>query len=227
MLIFSRDYAIFDSSLKVATKGEYSSVSNDYPTTLSIGPSFFESYQTWPGAKFSHGFNLAKNSTTATQALVDSIPIACKALSQDNFLYWEMGNEPDLFKTSAQGIVRPKSWTEADYVKEWNDRISTVKSVLKSKCGDEWISDAKFKWLAPSFAGTGNSLNAVKAWNAGLGKSGVIGKFSSHKYCTHVSLSVAQDTDERQLHWRCHTTRRYAGRNPHEPWQDSFQCIRS
>ncbi|PVH92704.1 glycoside hydrolase family 79 protein [Periconia macrospinosa] len=178
----TQDYAIFDPSLKIATKGEYSSVSNDYPTTLSIGPSFFESYQTWPGVKFSHGFNLAKNSTTAVQALVDSISVACKALSHENFLYWEMGNEPDLFKTSAQGIVRPKSWTEADYVKEWNDRISTVKSVLKSKCGDEWVSDARFKWLAPSFAGTGNSLNAVKSWNAGLGRSGVIGKFSSHNY---------------------------------------------
>jgi hypothetical protein len=196
VLIFSRDYAVFNSTLKAATKGEYSSVSQDYPTTLQIGPSFFESYQTWPGVKFVHGFNLGKNSAAAIQATMDSVQVACKALSHDNFLYWEMGNEPDLFKTSAQGVVRPQSWTEAEYVKEWNDRLSRVKDALKSKCGDEWTSDAKFKWLAPSFAGTGNSLNAIKTWNAGLGKTGVIGKFSSHKYCAHVPLFIAQDTDD-------------------------------
>jgi len=93
-----------------------------------------------------------------------------------------MGNEPDLFKTSAQGIMRPGSWSETDYVKEWNTKIESIKGALSKNCGAEWVSKQRFQWLAPSFAGTGNSLNPLRTWNAQLNKSGVIGKFSSHKY---------------------------------------------
>lgn len=118
----------------------------------------------------------------SAKILIDSVAPACKALSNGNFLYWEMGNEPDLYKTSAQGGVRPATWSEADYVKEWNDKLESVKGALRSKCGDAWTSKENFKWFAPSFAGTENSLSPIKSWNAGLDKSGVVAKFSSHKY---------------------------------------------
>jgi len=181
-LTSDRDYATFDSSLKTAINGTYTSVSKDYPRILSIGPSFFESYQTWPDVQFIHGFNLAKNDSAAFVSIRDSISYACDALSKNNLLGWEMGNEPDLYKTSAQGIVRPASWSEADYVKEWTARVAVVKDELKQKCGEEWVSNQKFKWIAPSFAGTKNSLDAVKAWNAGLDASNRnIAQFSSHK----------------------------------------------
>ncbi|KAF2185105.1 glycoside hydrolase family 79 protein [Zopfia rhizophila CBS 207.26] len=180
----TQDYALFDPDLKVATNGTYiDSISKDYPRILYIGPSFFESYQTWPDVKFVHGFNLAKNDTEAAESTTNSVPVACKALDGDNFLYWEMGNEPDLFKTSAQGIMRPSSWSEQDYVKEWDEEVARVKKALKEKCGAEWVSEKKFKWLAPSFAGTSNSLDAVKSWNAGLkNNSNTIERFSSHNY---------------------------------------------
>ena len=45
------------------------------------------------------------------------MPLVCKAfeLSSD-FYHWPLGNEPDLYKTSAQGIVRLSWWNESDYV---------------------------------------------------------------------------------------------------------------
>lgn len=178
----NRDYATFDPNLKSATNGTYTSVSTDYPRILSIGPSFFESYQTWPDVQFIHGFNLAKNDSAAFTNIRTSISYACDALAKNKLLAWEMGNEPDLYKTSAQGIVRPASWSEVDYVKEWAARIAVVKDELKQKCGDEWVNSQKFKWITPSFAGTKNSLDALKAWNAGLDtNSGNIAQFSSHK----------------------------------------------
>lgn len=183
-----RDYALFNASLETATYGIYTNVSKDYPRILSIGPSYFESYQTWPGVKFIHGFNLAKNDSIAATSLTDSVPYACKALSEGNFLYWEMGNEPDLYKTSAQGVMRPKSWDESAYVGEWKAKVSSVKDALDKSCGADWASSCKFQWIAPSFAGTKNSLDAVKSWNAGLDQSGVIAKFSSHKYSPPNSL---------------------------------------
>ena len=183
MITNDRDFALFDADLKVATNGTYvPQISEDYPLILSFGPSFFESYQTWPNAKFVHGLNLAKNGSSDLNSLIDSIPYACKALSDNNFLFWEMGNEPDLYKTSAQGIRRPASWNETDYVKEWNQKISDVNNALKKSCGHDWVLGNQFKWLAPSFAGTNNSLKAVKTWGTPQDPHHYIGRFSSHNY---------------------------------------------
>ncbi|KAK3112327.1 hypothetical protein LTR53_011508 [Teratosphaeriaceae sp. CCFEE 6253] len=111
----TQDYAVFNKSQTVTEIGIVDPAkSPDYPTTLTIGPSYFESYSTWPDTKFIHGFNLGRNSTVARQGLIDSVPYACKALEGGKLLHWELGNEPDLFKTSAQGAVRPATWTEQD-----------------------------------------------------------------------------------------------------------------
>lgn len=177
-----RDYALYNASLKVATNGTYiPSISKDYPLILYIGPSYYESFNTWPDTKFIYGFNLAKNTTEASESISNSVPQACKALSNGNLLYWEMGNEPDLFKTSAQGITRPKSWDEADYVNEWMNKTNMVKDLLAKNCDQSFVSSSSFRWIAPSFAGTNNSLNATKTWQAGLGKEKDIALFSSHK----------------------------------------------
>ncbi|KAF2474657.1 beta-glucuronidase [Lindgomyces ingoldianus] len=180
----TQDYALYDANLKAATNGTIiPSISKDYPRILSIGPKFFESYQTWPGVKFIHGFNLAKNDTAANASATDEAAIACKFLElHDNFLYWEMGNEPDLFKTSAQGVMRPASWNEQQYTQQWNIRVQLVKDSLSKNCGADWVTAQNFKWLAPSFAGTSNSLDAVKTWKAGLDQRNEIELFSSHNY---------------------------------------------
>jgi hypothetical protein len=171
----------------VATRGIYSSVTADYPTNLTIGPSYFESYQTWPGVKFVHGFNLGKNSTVSAKSLTQSAAYACKALSEGSLL--EMGNEPDLYKEQS---VRPKSWSESDYVKDWADKVATVEQVIKSTCGDGSASGGGLKWIAPSFAGTKNSLDAVNAWKAGLGDKSTVAKFSQHKYVLPLSLHITR-----------------------------------
>ncbi|KAF2499314.1 hypothetical protein BU16DRAFT_570435 [Lophium mytilinum] len=178
----TQDYAIYDPSLEVATEGIVDPAkSPDYPTTLSIGPSFFESYSTWPDTKFIHGFNLGRNSTAARESLIASVPLACKALSGGKLLYWELGNEPDLFKTSSQGPVRPSNWTEADYVAEWNSVTADIRAAMQ-KSNPDFASSSNFKWIAPSFGGVGNSLKAVPTWQDGLDTSGSIALFSSHNY---------------------------------------------
>ena len=82
----------------------------DYPTNITIGPSFFDSYNTWPSIQFTHGFDLARNGSAALTALLESVEPACKALEGNKLFAWELGNEPDLFKTSSQGVVRPADW---------------------------------------------------------------------------------------------------------------------
>ena len=171
----TQDYATWDPNLKVATNGTFTSRSNDYPTILSIGRSYFESYSTWPGVQFTHGFNLGKNGSVGYDTLVATVPLACNALSQGKLFAFELGNEPDLFKTSSQGAVRPSSWNEQSYVNEWLNKTRLIKTLINANCS------AAYGYLAPSFAGTHNSLDPVKVWHVGLDTDNDIKQISSHK----------------------------------------------
>ena len=176
-----RDYYLYDPNLPVALVGSVDpSRSPDYPTTISIGPSYFESYSTFPNAKYIHGFNLGKNGTAARTSLLATVPLACKALEDGKLAYWELGNEPDLYKTSAQGHVRPPTWTERDYVNEWLEGTRAIKKALAEVCPD-LVTKEKYGYYAPSFAGTSNSLNPITTWKSGLDTDEDVRVVSSHK----------------------------------------------
>lgn len=175
----TQDFAIFDASQKVASIGIVNSdISPDYPSTLTIGPAYFESYKTWSDVKYSHGFNLGKNGSAARKALVESAPFACKTFQDnDRLLSWELGNEPDLYP----GKIRPVNWTESQYVTEWLKYTREIRTAMEKAC-PELATDSRYKYIAPSFAGTGsNKLDPLRAWNAGLDNDNDISLISSHK----------------------------------------------
>ncbi|KAI7593471.1 glycoside hydrolase family 79 protein, partial [Hortaea werneckii] len=174
--------------LDVASVGIFNTnISSDYPTTLTIGPPYFESYQTWPDTKFIHGFNLGRNSTTARQALVESVPYACEALQNGKLLYWELGNEPDLYKISAQGPVRPPSWNERDYVDEWLHWTQEIREAMRKPC-PRLASRKNYKYYAPSFAGASNSLDPIETWEDGLDRDKDIAVITSHNYISGAEV---------------------------------------
>jgi hypothetical protein len=186
----TQDYALYNASLKEAINGTYNLArSADYPTTIYIGPSFFESYRTWPNTKFSHGFNLGlgANNTAGWETLLETVPLACKALSGGKLLVWEYGNEPDLFSTSSQGPVRPPSWNEQTYVSQWLNGTRAIKSQLAKAC-PEMTSNATYGYMSPSFAGTNNHLKAATAFADNLDADGDIKLISIHKYDSLQSL---------------------------------------
>ncbi|EMC91297.1 glycoside hydrolase family 79 protein [Baudoinia panamericana UAMH 10762] len=184
----TQDYAVFNSSIAVAEIGIVNpAISPDYPTTLTIGPAYFESYQTWPNTKFIHGFNLGRNSTFAREGLIASVPYACKALQGGRLLHWELGNEPDLFKTSAQGIVRPSNWTEQSYVNEWLNWTRAIKAAMTGPCPD-LASSQNYTYYAPSFAGTSNSLDPIRTWEDGLDTDKDIAVITTHNYISGATV---------------------------------------
>ncbi|WYZ44369.1 hypothetical protein EsH8_VII_000805 [Colletotrichum jinshuiense] len=177
----TQDYALYDSSLPYAVNGTYDfSRSKDYPTTIHIGPSFFESYSTFADTKFTHGFNLGlgANRSEGWETLLATVPLACKAIGKENLDVWEYGNEPDLFSTSAQGPVRPPSWSESIYVEQWLNGTRKIASILADACPD--FPPPVF--AAPSNAGTANRLRAPAQWAAGLNTDGNVAIFSTHNY---------------------------------------------
>jgi hypothetical protein len=167
--------------LKTATNGTYvPSISTDYPTILYIGPSYFESFETWPNTKYSFGFNLALNGTAGIQNIQEEIPLVCKALENGRLAYWELGNEPDLYPTSAQGAKRPSTWHEQDYVYEWRNKSRLIKEGVEKACPDLG-RQSPFPFIAPSFAGTANYLKPIPTWQDGLDEDKMIILNSEHK----------------------------------------------
>ncbi|KAH6657852.1 hypothetical protein BKA67DRAFT_656094 [Truncatella angustata] len=179
----TQDYAVYDENETLPLRGIVNATrSADYPTTITIGPSYFDSYLTWPKVKFAHGFNLGgNNDPRAHTTLNQTVPLACKVLSNGNLYLWEYGNEPDLFATSSQGPVRPANYNESDYVAEWLEGTRTIGELLAQNCPESLGNDT-YGYLAPSFAGTNNHLKASRTWSDGLNAGNNIRYFSSHNY---------------------------------------------
>lgn len=178
----TQDYALYNASLKEAVNGTYNDTrSSDYPTTVYIGPSYFESYHTWPNTKFSHGFNLALILTDAGwDTLVETVPLACDALSDGRLMWWEYGNEPDLYSTSSQGPTRPSTWNESIYVEEWLNGTEEIKSLISQYCPN-MASNEAYGYLSPSFAGVDNTLDPVTTFADDLDADEDIKLISIHK----------------------------------------------
>jgi hypothetical protein len=95
--------------------------------------------------------------------------------------WWEYGNEPDLYSTSAQGPVRPPTWNESTYVWQWLNGTRAIKSQIARTCPD-MVSNATYGYLSPSFAGVNNHLKPVTTFADGLDDDGDIKLISIHKY---------------------------------------------
>ncbi|KAJ3499396.1 hypothetical protein NLG97_g376 [Lecanicillium saksenae] len=177
----TQDYALFDSSQKAALIGKVDpNRSPDYPTTITIGPAYFESYNTWPGFKYSHGLNLGLgvNRSAGWQTLVETVPLVCKTLADGKLYTWEYGNEPDLYGVSAQGPVRPSSWNESSYIQQWLNGTKQITSQVKKFCPGL----ASPQYMAPSFAALSSPLKEKKTWESGLNANSDIELFSTHNY---------------------------------------------
>lgn len=181
----TQDYALYNASLPYALNGTVDPKrSPDYPTTIYIGPSYFESYSTWPSVKFSHGFNLGLGGNNSHpqgwQTLLDTVPLACKALGGGKLYAWEYGNEPDLFSTSSQGPVRPGTWNEKEYVQQWLNGTRKIRELLQVHCPG-MAGTGQDEFLGLSFAGTSNHLRANTTFAEGIDVDKDIKLFSTHK----------------------------------------------
>lgn len=175
----TQDIALYDASLKSTAKisAFNSALSNDYPTTLSIGPSFFEAYGNFPDTKFVHGFNFgqAGNNSFGWENLLEVAPVACKALG-NKMLSWEYGNEPDMF-AKYMTYRDPDTWNEQVLATQWLNGTKALSAALKAAC-----PDLKHNYWAPSFASIDRLLSPLKAWTSGENTSTEVSHFSQHNY---------------------------------------------
>lgn len=126
---------------------------------------------------------LGGNNSAGWQTLLDTIPLACKALGNGKLYLWEYGNEPDLFSTSSQGPVRPAAplgWNESIYVSQWLNGTRQIQKSLQESC-PELLNDGSYGYLAPSFGGVNNTLKLPTTFAAGMDGDGNVKLVSTHK----------------------------------------------
>ena len=167
----TQDLAIYDPALPVATQSTYT---DGHPGDISIGPSFFEGYSSFPGSKFIHGFNLknATNSVTGWESLIDEAAVACKALD-GKLVWWEYGNEPDVYP-------RPSStWNTSTYVDDWHNGTAAIQQQLSNSCPD-MSSGSQYGFVGPSLLGTGG-LPPVQLFRSGLNDNGEVKQYTMHQ----------------------------------------------
>lgn len=115
------------------------------------------------------------NSSAGLANVLETVLLACEALGE-NLLYWEFGNEADLYHSSGPNPVRPSWWHEPEYVAQWLNGTEAIKSQLDISCPGQ-----QYGWIAPSFAGTQDWLKPLPSWNAGLNNDSDVEIFSHHK----------------------------------------------
>lgn len=140
---------------------------------VTIGPSFFSSYGTFPSTSYIAGINLATNGSVGKATREADVTYISKALGSSLKMF-EIGNEPDLFQHWNR---RPSSWGISDYVEEWLNANQLVKSTLPK---------TSLSFFAPSFAGTNvggssTSMGPLPAFENGLSKAKNIKQLSGHK----------------------------------------------
>ncbi|KAI9924234.1 hypothetical protein MW887_007184 [Aspergillus wentii] len=175
----TQDKSLFDPDQAEAIKLYFDKPGDDQPSRATYGPAFFESYQTWEGVKFIHGFNFNYNGSDATEQLQSVSSAACTAMGQRLFLS-ELGNEID-FAPGWPNFYRSPNWTMADYVKEWNWKTDVMAKSIKESC-----PDVTTDFIAPSFIWTNLTgrapWNPADAFKLGLGDNGLVSEIGVHNY---------------------------------------------
>lgn len=144
-----------------------------------MGPSFFESYNTWPDTKFIHGFNLGRaNTPEGWETLIETIPLACAALQNDNLLWWEYGNEPDVYAGGQPVLLRKGAWNYSLFLDQWKNGTAAIKAGLATAC-PSLNNDADYGYVGPSYAY--RSFNPPATFADGLNENGTIKLIAMHQ----------------------------------------------
>ena len=180
----TQDFALYNASQKEGLIGIVDPArSPDYPTTITIGKAFFESYKTWPGVLFSHGFNMGLGAITSKgwDTLKETAPLVCDAFGHGRFYSLEYGNEPDLFSNAPYGPRNASTWTDQAYVAEWLNGTAEITMQFQKHCPSLFGKKDVAKFMAPSMASINGQLHANACFADGLNSRENVALFSTHK----------------------------------------------
>lgn len=130
----TQDYAVYNNSFTDAVIGKNPNPTLEpglpdyYPFDgLIYGPELFKALNKFPaGTQFIFGLNLAYNHPDYLEKITTTASAALSALN-DKLYSFEIGNEPDLYDSTAPYRVT-ELWDGSTYATEWVTRASAIQS---------------------------------------------------------------------------------------------------
>ena len=171
----SADTAMYDPGQSNATAISYQNANGSMKFgSVSIGPLFFKSFETWPGVKFIVGLNFkdASSTTEGLDSMLANVAASCGSL-KDNLLWWEYGNEPDRYGR------KPSIWNSTSYVEDWKLGASKIKETLQEKCPD-MANDGQFGFVGPSLFKAGR-LPPAEIITNGYNSDSLVKEYALHQ----------------------------------------------
>jgi Glycosyl hydrolase family 79 C-terminal beta domain len=191
----SADEAVLDTNLANATTHKQDTGLPSGPQQqLKYGNSYFQSFGTWPDARYIYDFNMAFNvgddADTGFSSLNGTIPLICQALADGRFLYWEYGNEPNLYQTQSHGYVDAASWTAQSYLQQWQNGTSVIKEQLQADPNCAELAGSDFGFIGPSLwiPASHPTLTLGSVWSAGLDSADDLRMIAMHRYASDSKL---------------------------------------
>jgi hypothetical protein len=130
----TQDYALYKESYTGAQIGRNSNptvnstIKGNVPFDNDVyGPELFKALGTFPaGTNFIFGLNLAYDNSDYMSQITGAAKAALSALN-DNLYSFEIGNEPDLYSSTAAFRIG-QTWDGKTYASQWTDRASAIQS---------------------------------------------------------------------------------------------------
>ena len=148
------------------------------PENVTIGPAFYEAFDTFVDLETRYIYMVTlplgiHNALAEARCAVETIGSYLEGL--------EIGNEVDLY--IGQG-VKPRNWTEVDYVHEWQAIARPITEQIL--VGNNYSIDPGFIWQALAFssANPGAGFTLGKAFRDGIDRYHNIKSVSVHSYMT-------------------------------------------
>jgi len=130
----TQDNALYQSNFTEAQIGR-----NQYPTLMPnvvgyvpfdndiYGPELFKALGTFPaGTQFIYGLNLAYDNADYLDVITTTAEAVLSALN-DNVYSFEIGNEPDLYDSTAPYRIG-QNWSGVEYTQEWVTRSAAIQT---------------------------------------------------------------------------------------------------
>ncbi|KAL3485093.1 hypothetical protein BJX62DRAFT_243277 [Aspergillus germanicus] len=150
---------------------------------FTVGPAWFESFQTFPGVKWMFGLSFERDELGKSESIKQALKVT-EVLDRDEIYGLELGNEIDGFP----GLRRDVDWSISDYVREWHEYSDAISEALAKHA--PWLQQPLFQgcsFLAPEEVGNNLSYwNVESALKLGMATGGKLKTIADHKGTQYV-----------------------------------------
>lgn len=202
----TQNIAIYNASQPHAVENYWNGSTNvglsgattDQPSLTSIGPRWFEAFQTSPvGTRFIYGLNYRDNTTAGVAATVEVARVVWETLGPEIVYGFELGNEMEKWG----GRYRADTWSPEEYMEEYLKYADLIEGAV----WDTEASGANESQVLPffqlgAFMGTGNHTynwpwNSEYVLGLGVNKNQQIRSASQHDVSDIFCLISLTDLD--------------------------------